>query len=355
MVCQLWLGCFLGDAGETSDADHDVSDSEPEEKFQQRSERHQWHLCGVPVCFSNFCHLLQTSSVTVRKQLAGIPDGRHHPKVDRGPSEKARCVDFFFYELYHSAAEPLPCLPRQNHQAKKTVALEDADIWFDGQPWLSMGDSLADVNEVEAEGEDWNPDAPSVSSLTAFTVAASAVVVGLPKRYIQHIRVHDLYWLFQASWDVICVRSPDVPDVFEQGKRCPSYSLFLSRWQVWKKYIRVRDPNQMAQCQTCWELQQTMNKPNLSWDKRAQAAKDLRQHHSDQYLDRTIYWSMRWASRSLGSVLCIIIDSMDKSKMCWPRWPFDRKPKSLEGIFRPKFVFTLAMAHGWCTCAFVQD
>jgi hypothetical protein len=324
-----------------SDTDSDVSDV-----TEQRSRRHEWHLCGKRVCFSNFCHLLGTSSPTVRKQLKGIPDGRHTPRAS-GLSLKARHVDFWFYELYHSAAEPLPIQPRKNHRSKV-----DSDVWLDDEPWFSA----ADFSEAEAvddgPAEDWNPDSPSVTSLTSFTIAAQATVVGLPVRYIQHQRVHDMYWIFQASWEVLKERSPteisaDMP--------CPSYSLFRDRWKkVWSRYIKIREVAQMAQCQTCWELTRSMNKKHASLAARAQAAKDLAQHHKDQYTDRTIYWSMRWASRALGSVLCIIIDSMDKTKMCWPRWDFDRKPKSLDGINRPRFVFTLGIAHGWCTCAFVQ-
>ena len=48
-------------------------------------------------------------------------------------------------------------------------------------------------------------------------------------------------------------------------------------------------------------------------------------------------------------MLCIIIDSMDRSKFAWPRWGFDRRPKSLESAHRPRVVVTAAIAHGFCT------
>jgi hypothetical protein len=51
--------------------------------------------------------------------------------------------------------------------------------------------------------------------------------------------------------------------------------------------------------------------------------------------------------------LCIIIDSMDRTKLVWPRWPFARTPKQIEGLHRPRLVLTGAMAHGWCTNVFL--
>jgi hypothetical protein len=45
---------------------------------------------------------------------------------------------------------------------------------------------------------------------------------------------------------------------------------------------------------------------------------------------------MRWASRAALNVLCVIIDSLDKTKLSWPRYGFDRLPKDLEGLIRPR-------------------
>ena len=54
-------------------------------------------------------------------------------------------------------------------------------------------------------------------------------------------------------------------------------------------------------------------------------------------------------------VLVIILDSMDRTKFAWPRWPFRKVPKSLEGIQRPRLVLTAAIAHGFATCLFVTQ
>lgn len=46
---------------------------------------------------------------------------------------------------------------------------------------------------------------------------------------------------------------------------------------------------------------------------------------------------------------------MDKSKFAWPRWEFDRVPKRLEGINRPRMVLTGALAHGYCATLHFAD
>jgi hypothetical protein len=323
----------------------------------------QWSLCGTQVCWSNFLWLMSLGSLTVRKMLKGVPDGRTFSK--QAPiGNKAQSVDFFFCELYHSAAEPLPCdeqrLQGIKTQTKGKPVSQDADVWFEDSPWLNAGEdpngkdddatAMSATSATSAARQEWNPDAPSVDVLLGFTIASSETVVGMPRRYLSHCHLHDLYWMFEASWDCLRARSVSV-----NLAECPSFSLFRQRWRIWRRYLKIRKPSQHAQCQTCWELQRVMNAKDAIWSKRAQAAKDLREHYQLQYMDRCIYWSMRWASRFLGSVLCVIIDSMDKTKMSYPRWPFDKNPKALDKLIRPRFVFTLAIAHGWCTAAYVQD
>ena len=60
-----------------------------------------------------------------------------------------------------------------------------------------------------------------------------------------------------------------------------------------------------------------MNEKGATWEVRMQAAAGLKVHYQNQYLDRCIYWSLRFASRANCDVLTIIIDSMDKAKFAW--------------------------------------
>ena len=125
--------------------------------------------------------------------------------------------------------------------------------------------------------------------------------------------------------------------------------------KVWSKYLCFRKTSQHSQCNTCWALQQDVHDGASPTHERMFAAQALRQHYRDAYLDRCIYWAMRYESRNQSDVLCIIIDSMDRSKFAWPRFPFGQRPKWLEGVIRPRFVVTAALAHGYCTCLFVAD
>ena len=84
-----------------------------------------------------------------------------------------------------------------------------------------------------------------------------------------------------------------------------------------------------------------------TWQLRMEAARALKDHYREQYLDRCIYWSTRWASRSGQDVICIIIDSPDKTHFAWPRWPWSRSPKLLDGIIRPRLAVTGVLAHGY--------
>ena len=101
---------------------------------------------------------------------------------------------------------------------------------------------------------------------------------------------------------------------------------------------------------------QCLHKGQGSLSAKQEAARNWREHLRKQYHDRLLYWQLRWFSRqhrrqspsesSGGSVLTIIIDSMDKSKLVWPQYAF-RQPKSLANLQRPRLVLTAAIAHGW--------
>ena len=192
---------------------------------------------------------------------------------------------------------------------------------------------------------------------------SSALVVGLRRGFQPHARLHDLAWLILAAWDTVRPnvqesRGPgteesDTPPMMQTP---PGWATFWRRWkQVWSSYLRFRKVSQHAQCQTCFELQQELHSRKNTLERRLQAARRLREHYRHQYLDRCIYWSLRLASQRSWDVLRIIIDSMDKSKFAWPRWPFDRVPERLDGMNRPRLVLTAALAHGYCATLHFAD
>lgn len=331
LLIRTCYACAVSRGPGSSAAEDLVQGQDPDDIEPSRTTK--WEMCGVPVCFTNFVHLLGTSSRMVSKQIKGIPDLRKSldgaPAVRRA-APQAQHVDFFFAELYRSAAEPLPDPPSRSGTDGVIVLMKDC-------PWTDL---------EEADVQEWTPDNMPTEQFVALTVGChGAGSPGVPVRYLQHGRLHDLYWLFSGTWDLLNVQSPESL----HGVATPSFTLFSRRWQVWKKFLRFRKSSQHAQCQTCFELQQRMNKRNNSWHDRVEAARALKVHYHNQYLDRCIYWSMRFASRSGADVLCICIDTMDKAKFSWPRFGYGRLSKKLEGIVRPRTVFTAALAHGYGT------
>lgn len=312
-----------------------------------------WSLCGQAVCFPIFCSLLRTGEKTVRKYIAGALDGRksvlggEHSPAPRN-HERSDQVDWFFQELYQSAAEPLPEDARCSWAA--AMGQEDPSSQFDS-PWSEAeqsGSLAVSGSGFKASGiEDDHVPQLTLNPVVCCTLACVAGVVGLPVRYLQHVRLMDLYWQFISAWD------EQHSTGFLSFTSPPCFKTFTRRWKVWNKWLKIRKPSQHAQCQTCFDLQQVMNSMRSTWGQKMQAARDLRAHYRLQYQDRCIYWSMRFMSKAYKDVLTIIIDGMDKAKFAWPHWPFDRVSKGIEKIIRPKVVLTAAIAHGWCTCLFM--
>ena len=328
-----------------------------EERERCGSRRHNWEIEGHRMCFTNFCYILFMSPQTVR-DFCGTeagPDGkrissRHFgaKKGCRGLQDPGKHVDFFFQEYYQSAGEPLPKeSKRQSVQALQGHTGE-ADIMqeVNGKltPWLNAGDPLN-----RGEDEEYDPDRPIVDVTRMCTLACDGQVVGLPIRYVQHSSLWGIYWQFLAHWDALL--SAGRLGVTESQRRgaAPSFSTFRRRWQaVWQHYLRFRKRSEHAQCNTCFHFQETMYSKSSSVAEKLDAARHLREHIRVTYLDRQIYWNLRLASRCYQDVLVIIIDSMDKTKFAWPRYPWGRRPHELGDLVRPRISFTIAMAHGFC-------
>ena len=333
-----------------------------------RAWNRTWHLCGRRTCLANFAYLLGTTQRSIWKCIYATPDGRSGEISKRhvGATSQRLSLDWWFWELYNSAAEPLPADP----SSKRTCSdgLPDGKVctvWVE-HPWLQgdAGDSeVAEGNEDSVDlgtlGKDaglWRPDLPPVEHLSSWTVAAAEakLVVGLSRRYLHYITLPNLFWLFCASWEAIRAHLPaTLSDLSHLPE--PSFKTFKGRWRYWSRYLRIRPKSAHAQCRVCWKLQETMADRTASWTERMGAARELRSHHHQQNLDRTIYWSLRWASRARKNVLCIIIDSMDKSKFVYPRWPFSRTPDDIKTCHRPKLVCTAAIAHGYCKDIYIAD
>ncbi len=89
----------------------------------------------------------------------------------------------------------------------------------------------------------------------------------------------------------------------EETTNPPCYSTFRARYkEVWYRYIKIRGKCEHAQCTYCWELHKVIQDSGKSLDARREAASRLRQHHRDQYLDRVLYWNLRFRARRFCNV-----------------------------------------------------
>jgi len=240
-----------GEAAGEGTAD-DVEDHEPPRKHVH------WALCGQKVCLANFARLLGTSQRTIWKMIRGEVDGR---QVSRRPGVNlaALKIDFFFYELYSSAAEPLPGDPLQTlrpGKAKSADAATDKDLdaaWADDDIEVKVDLPL-------------QPDVQGPDLLQVRTTACTEKAVGLPVRFLPHGTVHDLYWNFLAAWEQLSTVAAENGDA--APPKAPGYCTFHRHWQKWRSVLRFRKKSTHSQCQACFELQTAMRARSVSWQSR---------------------------------------------------------------------------------------
>ncbi len=293
----------------------------------------KWHLLSKPVCMEAFYRILGVGKKRLLKMMHGAVDQRrNYPGAAKTSSVEAKQTNLchrFFAEYYRSCAEPLP------HEYLQQETSEEATEKEVSADHPSAKQVQLDYTSFEKTLVDLLPQ-----------FLRDTTDVGLPLRYMQHGRVHDLYWVFVATVTVWLV-----PDA-----KVPSWSIFWRAWsKYWRNFLAFRKASQHSKCNFCWKCKGFLAK-HLSLTEKHAIVKRLRTHLQMQYTDRCLYWSLRWASRcgNLG-VLTIIIDSMDKSKFALPHYSFAMKPKMLDELIRPVVTLTAGIAHGYCTAFYIAD
>ena len=311
--------------------------------------RQQWYILGRHVCVPGFVALLGISEKKLYKDIRLAIDGRRSLD-DNGPihprnTPQLDLCHHFFRQLYTSAAEVLPTRPPQTHGPGDSSGdeFDELDGWTPDKFEVDIvGDSLGEID----------PKHLTVRQLPLWSMA-------------------DLYWQFQAWFESQVLRGAeaqeeDGPEGDEpQGDgpvdgqlRMPARRTFARAWYgPWSQVLRLKFPSDHSYCQTCFDLRERTYRTWAPLHEKLHYARRWRDHLRDQYLDRVLYWNLRFLSRRFDStVLVIIIDSMDRKKAVWPKWDFNRRPHEIEQLKpRPRMTVTGGMAHGWCTAIYIAQ
>lgn len=293
---------------------------------QQISGR-KWKIDEMDLCFHGFCKILGMNPRTVLRMAHGTCDLRTlNPSGAAKPSLQKSICSHFFMELYICSAENLP-------EVEQPITQD------------------ADDQEAFQLSFRWCLET-SVPERIALLVGQPDSNV--PVRYLPPGKLIDLWYQF-LSW----IEAQRIDGaMLDSESAVPSWSTFYRCWQeLWyKRCLRFREPSQHAECDDCFRFRNRLAKGN-SASVRVELAAQWRSHLLKQWLDRAIYWSLRFASRSReANILTVIADSMDKSKWCYPKYHnYHRVPHELEGYQRPKLVLTAVLAHGFSTGVFVSD
>ena len=308
-----------------------------------------WKLNGKRVCYKAFCQLLGTGTVGLRRMIAGQPDMRKSTLFGERcpaprPTPQRDAVDFFFMELYNSAAESMPEDARGSAASsfKQLLSKVEED---DDDPWEDCPAEALGLDLVEAR-------LPVDQTMALTRASRYPTSVGMPLRHVGHTSLMDLYWQFCAAWDTVQEFSPTG---VQESRGPPSFDTFRRRWKCWGHLLAIRKSSQHAECNTCFDLKMRLHQHSTSWADKIQAARDLREHYHHQYLDRCIYWSLRWCSRYQSTICVVILDGMDKAKYAYPKVPYGRVSKELAEKIRPKAPITAAFAHGFGVYLFMTS
>ena len=295
-------------------------------------KRRTWAVNGKQLCFTGFCKALGHSKKTVQSYCHGDPEvkkelskvnmaQRIHPQRD--------LCNHFFLELYLTCAEDLP---EFEHSAKNVDDMiekgtsEEVTLKFDKSFVYSTEIPIAERVNMLVGGSD----------------------VKCHMRFLPPSKPMDLWYQFLA-WCESQNRLQRTKGLRKgsNDEYIPSWATFYRTWdEIWyKKLLDFRKRSMHAECSVCFQARADLHSRGLPVQERLIVATKWREHLCRQYADRLLYYSLRYMSRARLGTLCCILDSMDKSKMAWPKysWQSGRIPKDLDqlGLTRPRMALCL--------------
>lgn len=165
----------------------------------------------------------------------------------------------------------------------------------------------------------------------------------LPRRYLPPGCYSDLFRLYLA-------------ECHAASKPAASPSTFFRtlRQSGWNKKIKFRGVSTHAQCEVCHRLKSAIRNAK-SIQVHAQRADEYQRHLSGVYADRQVYAQTKQRAATQKDILCLIADSMDRSKFRLPKFAMGRTPKPLETRKRPEMELTCVICHSIGIYIFLTD
>ena len=132
---------------------------------------------------------------------------------------------------------------------------------------------------------------------------------------------------------------------------------------IFASHLKCRDKGEHGQCDICYRLRAKIKNAKTKND-RENLVHTYSRHLLSQWLDRTFYWQLKANSRAYfseslhfagklrkscvtTSVLTLIQDGMDQSKLRLPRLGYKRMSKAFDKIFRPACHLVGTWIHGF--------
>ena len=180
-----------------------------------------------------------------------------------------------------------------------------------------------------------------------------------PRRYIEYTKPIELFYQYQGFAE-------------SRQEKAASFSTFLRIMRpIFKTHIKCRDKGEHGQCDTCYKLRSAIKRAG-SKEAKANLVRSYSRHLLSQWLDRTTYWHLRAQSRAFfaeslhlagklmasstsASVLALIQDGMDQSKLRLPRPGYRQSSKAWQKIFRPACHLVGTWIHGFKLALSLSD
>ena len=131
--------------------------------------------------------------------------------------------------------------------------------------------------------------------------------------------------------------TPGIQRVVDSGfSHCYKFSVF----HVNVFLLDASSGLRFSRCEICTHLSGQINDRSTPMEEKLGSIKTYREHLHDQYVDRSVQWTLSELSADPDSgVLTVLVDGMDQAKFRLPKHPQHRAIASMQAGFQVKSFF----------------